>query len=171
MTDEVSAPMTDDAEQSVITELISYRLSRVSNSLSRSAGLRYRRGYGVSLAEWRTLALLGAEPNMTVNKLARRAGLDKAQMSRVVSGLSDRGLVAKSLGPRRATHLSLTEHGAETYEGLIGEANARDRRLQRHLGPRDLRAFERALDTLDALARVMEEEEQQLDAQFSETLS
>ena len=32
-----------------ITELLSYRLSRVANALSRSAALRYRREFDVSL--------------------------------------------------------------------------------------------------------------------------
>src|ERR1044071_2621096 len=82
--------------EALITELISYRLSRASGSLSRSAAARYRRQFDVSLAEWRTLALLGAKTPATVNSLARKAGLDKAQMSRVVKGLFDRGLVTKS---------------------------------------------------------------------------
>ena len=43
-----------------IRELISYRLHTVANLLSRGAELRYRREFGVSLWEWRTVALLGA---------------------------------------------------------------------------------------------------------------
>jgi hypothetical protein len=42
-----------------IRDLISYRLHVVANLLSRGAELRYRRQFGVSLWEWRTLALLG----------------------------------------------------------------------------------------------------------------
>ncbi|MBM7242534.1 winged helix-turn-helix transcriptional regulator [Rhodococcus fascians] len=144
----------------VITELLSYRLSRASGSLSRSAAVRYRRRFDVSLAEWRTLALLGVQTPATLNSLARRAGLDKAQMSRVVSGLYHRGLVTKSLGAGRTTQLALTDDGAKMYRGLIAEANERDRRIRRHLGPKDLRALERALATLTGLARVIEEEEQ-----------
>ncbi|MFE5703377.1 MarR family winged helix-turn-helix transcriptional regulator [Rhodococcus koreensis] len=149
---------TDDMV--VITELLSYRLSRVSNSLSRSAALRYRRLFDVSLAEWRTLALLGAEAPLTLNRLARRAGLDKAQMSRVVSGLYDRGLIVKDFGAGRTTQLSLADAGQELYAGLIGEANARNQRIKRHLGSKNLRALEQAIETLTSLARVIEEEEQ-----------
>jgi DNA-binding MarR family transcriptional regulator len=147
----------------LITELLSYRLSRASGSLSRSAATRYRRMFDVSLAEWRTLALLGVKTPATLNSLARKAGLDKAQMSRVVKGLFDRGLVTKSVGAGRTTQLSLTVAGREIYSGLIAEANERDRRIRRHLGAKDLRALERALDTLTSLARVIEEEEQHAD--------
>ena len=55
-----------------IKELLSYRLHQVANLLSRGAELRYRREFGVSLWEWRTVALLGAaaEPQ-SLNELAR----------------------------------------------------------------------------------------------------
>ena len=43
-----------------IRELLSYRLHVVANLLSRGAELRYRREFGVSLWEWRTVALLVA---------------------------------------------------------------------------------------------------------------
>ena len=43
-----------------IRDLLSYRLHTVANLLSRGAELRYRREFGVSLWEWRTIALLGA---------------------------------------------------------------------------------------------------------------
>ena len=60
-----------------IRELISYRLHTVANLLSRGAELRYRREFGVSLWEWRSIALLGAvsEP-LSLNHLAHAAGED-----------------------------------------------------------------------------------------------
>ena len=59
----------------VIRDLLSYRLHTVANLLSRGAELRYRREFGVSLWEWRTIALLGAvtEP-LSLNHLAHAAG-------------------------------------------------------------------------------------------------
>ena len=59
-----------------ITDLISYRVHTVANLLSRGAELRYRREFGVSLWEWRTIALLGAatEP-LSLGELARRLAL------------------------------------------------------------------------------------------------
>ena len=74
-----------------IRDLLSYRVHVVANLLSRGAELRYRREFGVSLWEWRTIALLGAsdEP-LSLGHLARAAGIDKSQMSRVVSGLAKR---------------------------------------------------------------------------------
>ena len=147
-----------DAEVT-ISDLMSYRLSRAANSLSRSAGMTYRRECDVSLGEWRVLALLGERGSLTLNKLARRSALDKAQMSRVVKGLAERGLVTRDYGPGRTTELSLSTAGQEVYDRLLSLANERDRRIRRHLGARDQAALTRALETLTRLAFFMEEEE------------
>ena len=114
----------------VIRDLLSYRLHVVANLLSRSAELRYRREYGVSLWEWRTVALLGgaAEP-LSLNELARSAGIDKSQMSRVVSGLAKRRIVlrAPDSSDGRGVRLALSKAGRKLYEGLIDAAGERDR--------------------------------------------
>ena len=54
-----------------IRDLLSYRVHVVANLLSRGAELRYRREFGVSLWEWRTIALLGAsdEPALQPDEL------------------------------------------------------------------------------------------------------
>src|SRR5213596_3632928 len=109
----------------VIRELISYRLHRVANLLSRGAELRYRREFGVSLWEWRTLALLGAvlEP-LSLNHLAHAAGIHKSQMSRVVSGLAKRRLVVRATDPgdARGVRIALSRSGRRVYQGLIRAA-------------------------------------------------
>jgi DNA-binding MarR family transcriptional regulator len=112
-----------------IRELLSYRLHQVANLLSRGAEMRYRREFGVSLWEWRTIALLGgaAEPQ-SLNELARSAGVDKAQMSRVVSGLRARRLVSRAADANdgRGIRLSLTRSGTKLYQALIAAAAERN---------------------------------------------
>src|SRR4051812_49770924 len=93
-----------------IQDLLSYKLHRVANLLSRGAELRYRREFGVSLWEWRTLALLGAaEEPMSLVQLAKAAGVDKGQMSRVVTGLADRRLVRRDAHPQILDAIEKTE--------------------------------------------------------------
>lgn len=152
--------MTARTEHRTISQLLSNRVTRLSSSLSRSAAARYRREFDVSLGEWRTLALLGQDPELTLNRLARRAGLDKAQMSRVVSRLVERGLVDRERGARRSTQLTLTDEGMEVYRGLIGAANEREARLRAAIDPERLAVFDDVLTELFELARVLEVEEQ-----------
>jgi DNA-binding MarR family transcriptional regulator len=140
----------------MIKDLLSYRLHVVANLLSRGAELRYRREFGVSLWEWRTLALLGAasEP-LSLNHLAHAAGIHKSQMSRVVSGLARRRLVARSANAEdaRGVHLALSRAGRRLYEGLIAAAAERDRAFRSCLTRDEKRTFDAALAKLAGQAR------------------
>ena len=138
-----------------IRELLSYRLHRVANLLSRGAELRYRREFGVSLWEWRTLALLGAASPQSLGHLAQAAGIHKSQMSRVVSGLADRRLVERSSNSAdgRGVQLALSKAGRKIYLGLIDAAAERDKAFRACLSAKEKAAFEEILDKLSGQAR------------------
>ncbi len=141
----------------LIHDLLSYRLGRAANLVSRSAALRYRREFDVSLGEWRALALLAADAPLSLNDLARAAGLDKAQMSRVVAGLIQRDLVLRQMSERggRMVELSLTRAGARLYRGLIAAAGERDAAFRACLTAQEMAVLESALKKLAAEARRM----------------
>lgn len=144
-----------------IKDLLSYRLHVVANLLSRGAELRYRREHGVSLWEWRTVALLGAESPQSLNDLARAASVDKAQMSRVVSGLASRGLVAREANDAdaRSVRLSLTANGRKLYRGLIRTALERDAAFLGALSAQERKVLDAVLAKLADQARTFIEEE------------
>ncbi len=139
-----------------IKELLSYRLHRLANLLSRGAEMRYRREFGVSLWEWRTLALLGgAQDPMSLNGLSRAAGVDKSQMSRVVAGLSARRLVlrADDKADGRGVKLRLSSAGRKVYEGLIVAAAERNAAFLGCLSAKERGCLEGALEKLAEEAR------------------
>ncbi|HVJ13718.1 MAG TPA: MarR family transcriptional regulator [Burkholderiales bacterium] len=144
-----------------IRDLLSYRVHMVANLLSRGAELRYRREFGVSLWEWRTIALLGAAEPQSLGDLARAAGIDKSQMSRVVSGLANRKLVVRDANDAdgRGVHLRLSKSGRKLYEGLIRAAAERDAALRECLSTSEKTVFERALTKLAGQARELIHEE------------
>jgi len=140
----------------VIRDLLSYRLHTVANLLSRGAELRYRREFGVSLWEWRSIALLGAAAKaQSLNELARAAGIDKSQMSRVVSGLAGRGLVLREADAAdgRGVRLALSKAGRRLYQGLIRAAAERDEAFRGCLSASERRVFDGALAKLAGRAR------------------
>jgi DNA-binding MarR family transcriptional regulator len=139
-----------------IRDLLSYRLHVVANLLSRSAELRYRREFGVSLWEWRTLAILGSVTDpLSLSHLAHAAGIHKSQMSRVVSGLARKKLVARAANSSdaRGVQLTLSRKGRKLYEGLIGAAQERDMVFNRCLSRKEKAVFEKALGKLAGQAR------------------
>ena len=155
-------PRSSTIEPPGIRDLLSYRLHVVANLLSRGAELRYGREFGVSLWEWRTVALLGgAKGAQSLNELARSAGIDKSQMSRVVSGLAARRLVLRAIDDNdgRGVRLTLTRAGRKLYEGLIRAAAERNDAFIHCLSERERAAFDVALDKLAARAREFIERE------------
>jgi DNA-binding MarR family transcriptional regulator len=145
-----------------IRELLSYRLHQVANLLSRGAEMRYRREFGVSLWEWRTVALLGgaAEPQ-SLNELARAAGMDKGQMSRVVSGLTRKKMVFRETDANdgRGIRLSLTRAGRTLYQKLISAAAERNGVLLGCLSAKERACLEQAMTKLAREARSLIQKE------------
>jgi DNA-binding MarR family transcriptional regulator len=147
-----------------IKELLSYRLHQVANLLSRGAEMRYRREFRVSLWEWRTVALLGGagEPQ-SLNDLARAAGMDKGQMSRVVSGLTARKIVFRETDANdaRGIRLSLTRDGRKLYRRLIGAAAERNKAFLGCLSAKERVCLEQAMGKLAREARSFIQKEKQ----------
>jgi len=138
-----------------IRELLSYRIHRLAGALSRGAALRYRREFGVSLVEWRTIALLGGFAPLALKDLARQAGLDKSLVSRTVSTLVARGLVlrATSGSDAREVTLRLSAEGERLYAGLMQAARQRDAAFHAALAPEERALLDPILRKLEAAAR------------------
>jgi len=136
-----------------IRDLVSYQVSRTANAMSRSAALRFQR-FGVTLQEWRTIALLAAESPQSLIRLARSAGLDKAQMSRAISSLVDRGLIIRrdAEAGGRAVDLTLSRRGEALYQDLIAAAGERDDAFRACLTAEECRVLESALGKLYSVA-------------------
>lgn len=149
------------AGEPTIRDLVSYRLSRTASLMSRGAALRFRREFDVSLGEWRALALLATGAPPSLMQLARAAGLDKAQISRVVSSLVARDLVVREAAPGRArsVRLGLTPSGRALHRGLIAAAGERDRAFRAALSTEELATLETLLDKLVDRARALIEAE------------
>lgn len=145
------------AARAEIRDLLSFRVHALANALSRGAALTYRREFDVSLMEWRTLALLGAHQPLSQRDLARHAGIDKGQMSRVVSALARRALIARAPDESdgRGVRLTLSRAGAKAYEGLIASANRRNDALAAVLSPAEQAAFDDMISRLTAKAHAL----------------
>ena len=145
-----------------IKELLSYRLHQVANLLSRGAEMRYRREFGVSLWEWRTVALLGgAAGAQSLNDLARAAGMDKSQMSRVVAGLKKKRIVVRETDANdaRGIRLSLAPSGRALYQKLIHAAAERNQAFVGCLSARERECLEGIMKKLAHEARSLIQQE------------
>jgi len=140
--------------KSGIESLLSYRLLVVANLLSRSQLLSFGPVAAISLAEWRTLVLVNTFGPLSVKSLARHAGLDFGQTSRLVSRMFDGGLIEKERGEdARSVILSLTAPGRALHRRLWGVAMRCNDDFLLSLSNSSRKGLLTALDTLTAVAK------------------
>ncbi len=153
-----------DGALAPVTAMLSSRLMVLANFLRRSAVLRYHRIAGLSLVEAGLIAALGRHPPMTVAQLAASVGMDKGQISRALSGLVQRKLIAKVVNARdsREVLVSLTKAGLSTHDRIVEGAIERQRRLLDGMDAGRAQRLMRDIDRLTAKATAMFEEERGL---------
>jgi len=112
--------------------LLASQISSTADELRKSVTLRLRREHDVSLAQVRTLALIEYLQPVRLRDVALDAGADKAQISRVVSSLVERGYVVRRALAKdaRSAHLELTDSGREKLGVLVKLMQERDRVLR-----------------------------------------
>lgn len=144
--------------------LLGYQIDSTSEMLRRSATLRLRREYGVSLMEWRTLALIEHMQPVRLRDLAADFGADKAQISRIVAALAGRGLVAREArgGHARSAALELTEPGRALIAALTRTANERDQAFRDCLEPAEVEQLAGMLARIRSRAQELLEAEERL---------
>lgn len=115
--------------------------------------------FGITRREWRMLAQLGQGEGMASSALAERAALDRAQTSRAVSALVQKGLVARTPRPgnRREVLLHLTERGRALYAALLPRVAAINQELLSVLSEPEVAVLDRLVQRLRAQADRMAE--------------
>jgi DNA-binding MarR family transcriptional regulator len=144
--------------------LLAFQVSSTADALRRSAAMRMRREHELSLAQVRALALIEHLQPVRLRDVAADAGADKAQISRVVSSLVDRGYVSRRAleADARSAHLELTETGREKCGGLFRTLQDRDRAIRDVLNAGEADMLVASLGRVRKVAEELSAEEDRL---------
>jgi DNA-binding MarR family transcriptional regulator len=131
-----------------------YRLSVLSNRISNAIARVYAKRFGLSIPEWRLIAVLGRFGPLSANGVAGRTYMDKVRVSRAVQRLLRRGLIerATDAADRRRSILQLSPEGAAIRAEVAPLALDIERRLLAVLPAEDRMQLDRILKLLDASA-------------------
>jgi len=77
-----------------------YQLSVTSNAVSRLIAEQYQARFGLKIAEWRVMAVLGDIGSATQRELAEATLMDKVAVNRACKVLEDRALIEREPGHR-----------------------------------------------------------------------
>lgn len=134
-----------------------YRLSVTSNLVSRLFARRYAEEFGLTIAEWRVMAVVGADGTASASDVRARTGMDKAKVSRAVTALLARRLLRHTphTGDRRVEPLALSAAGRAMFEAIVPRARALEAELAAGLAPAQAAALEAALRHIAARATAL----------------
>lgn len=132
-----------------LNQFLPYQLAVAAAHVSREFSMRYRREFGLSIPEWRVLALIAFEGGVSVREIHARVDMDKTKVSRAAARLESNGLIEKRAHSedRRLLDMRLTDKGAELFARIAPIAEAYQAELLASLGP-DADGFRNSLAAL-----------------------
>jgi len=142
-----------------LADFLPYRLSTTSNAVSGRIALEYRQRFGLSVPEWRVMAVLGDTGAMTQRELTQHTVMDKVAVNRACKVLEDRGLAARRPNAQdgRSHLLELTASGTAMHGQIMPLALEMERRLFANFTDGEI-------DTFRSLLGRVREEVKDLDA-------
>ncbi|SFP87580.1 MarR family winged helix-turn-helix transcriptional regulator [Sphingomonas rubra] len=148
------------AQELRLDAFIPFRLSYTSNLVSDRIARTYEAMFGLSIPEWRLVAVIAEGVGVTQAAIGQRTRMDKVTVSRAAIALTARGLLARGDNPddRRSHLLTLTDAGRDLYAAVAPKALELERRLFAALPRAELEAFVATLRRIDAAALALDEE-------------
>ena len=131
-----------------------YRLSVASNAVSRLIARAYEDRFGLTIAQWRLIAVLGEHGPLTQQAIGARTVMDKVAVSRATQGLVKRRLVQRAPhdADGRSHHLTLSKAGERLYSEVAPVALEYEARLLEHFDPAAIEELKRVLRHLERAA-------------------
>ncbi|HYD87825.1 MAG TPA: MarR family winged helix-turn-helix transcriptional regulator [Vitreimonas sp.] len=139
----------------MLEKFLPYRLSVLSNRISRAIAARYATAFDLTIPEWRIIAVLGRTPGLTAKDIAQATEMDKVAVSRAVQRLirSNRVAARADAEDARRQLLSLTRDGENVHARIAPIALESERKLLSALDGRERAQLDALLDRLLAAAK------------------
>lgn len=140
-----------------LADFLPYQLSVTSNAVSSLIARRYRARFGLKIAEWRVMAVLGDAGSATQRELTEATLMDKVAVNRACKVLEDRGLVARrpNTDDGRSHLLELTDEGRSIHGEVMPLARAIEAEIFSTLGEGESERFRELLKRVFAQASKM----------------
>ena len=135
----------------ILRKFLPYRLSVLSNRISQAIADRYEEKFSLSLPEWRMIAVLGEESDLSAAEVSQRTAMDKVAVSRAVKNLLATGRLERhfSNDDRRRSVLSLSTKGREVYQKVLPLALSYEATLLSSLSAKEQEFLDNILNKLD----------------------
>jgi DNA-binding MarR family transcriptional regulator len=143
------------ADLLVLEDFLPYRLSILSNRVSRAIAARYATTFDLTIPEWRIIAVLGRQPGLTAKEIAEATEMDKVAVSRAVAKLMSarRVRAMADADDARRQRLHLTAQGEAVHARIAPIALTSEQKLLSALDARERAQLDDLIDRLLSAAR------------------
>ena len=126
-----SVKPADDARDFALEGFLPYQLSVAANRISRLFARRYAEAFGISIAEWRVMAILGRFGTLSPGAITERAAMDKVKVSRAAARLAAAGLLSSEADAAdgRVRRFGLTPRGVSLHAAIVPLARTMEAEL------------------------------------------
>jgi DNA-binding MarR family transcriptional regulator len=141
----------------ILENFLPYRLSILSNTVSSAIAIAYDKRFGLTIPEWRVIAVLGRFPGLSAVEVADRTMMDKVAVSRAVSKLLKSGRIDREFADadRRRSILNLSEEGRRVHDDIAPLALKFEADLLQGLSDKEISALNATIERLMARARLV----------------
>jgi len=138
----------------ILEEFLPFRLSVLSNRISSAVAKLYEDRFDLKLPEWRIMAILGRNPNLTASQIVDISRMDKVAISRAVKRLVEMGRLTATGDPddARRQRLNLSGAGWKIYEQIVPLALGVEEKLLADMSEEERTALHAAITRLDEAA-------------------
>lgn len=147
--DRISSPTRDRAGIRIldIDHYAPFLLNAVSSAWQRQTSAIYRHDFDLGIVDWRVMAMLNIEPEITANRVCEVIRVDKAAVSRALKVLEARGLATATAtgSDARRRSWALTDAGQEIHSEILAIALEWEARMLADIPPRDIDTFLRVM--------------------------
>ena len=140
-----------------LDDFVPYRLSYTSNLVSEAIARTYESLFGLSIPEWRLVAVIAEHDGISQAAICTRTGMEKVTVSRAAIALATRGLVtrAASTTDRRSRELRLSGTGKTLYAQVVPKAVELERRILGSFSDSEMADFVMMLRRIDDTVRAL----------------
>ncbi len=142
-------------DELILEDFLPYRLSITSHTVSTNIARVYEKRFGVSIPEWRVIAILGRYPGLSAVEVADRTLMDKVAVSRAVTKLIKNGRIDREFADadRRRSILNLSEAGQQVHNEIGALALQFEQELLQDISDKDYETFGSILEQILDKAR------------------
>lgn len=143
-------PHTPEPASLRLSTFLPFRLSVLSNTVSQRIADLYDREFGLSVWQWRVMAVTADTPGISATEIGQRTQMDKVAVSRAVAGLIEMDYLERrpSTDDARRSNLLLTKAGRDIYTLIVPLALSEEARLVSALSEAEQRELERLMGKL-----------------------